>query len=129
MGLVIDWIIGLYNPYEWPHNWVAGVITPITEVRTLLITSRGPNPMRGFTCSRSLISRTYPLIISDERCGGMIEFRVICFQIDNRKIHRQNFKRYPVPNFGAYEQLSIFHSKYLPCRVCVIPKNPDPSLQ
>ena len=53
--------------------------------------------MRGFTCSRSQISPTYPLIISDERCGGMIEFRVVCFQIDNRKIHHQNFKRYPVP--------------------------------
>ena len=63
--------------------------------------------MRGFTCSRALISSNYPLIISDERCGGMIEFRVICFQTDNRKIHGQNFKRYPVPKFGAYGKL--FH--------------------
>ena len=31
-----------YNPYKWPYKWVTGVITPISEVITLLITGRGP---------------------------------------------------------------------------------------
>ncbi len=30
------------NPYKWPYKWVTGVITPISEVITLLITGRGP---------------------------------------------------------------------------------------
>ena len=31
-----------YNPYKWPYKLVTGVITPISEVITLLITGRGP---------------------------------------------------------------------------------------
>ncbi len=31
-----------YNPYKWPYKQVAGVITPINGVITLLTTGRAP---------------------------------------------------------------------------------------